>query len=63
MKLENNPALDVNGISIPDIFHSLIIGPTQFQATIADAIIDELIRGGVPDAKTKILFSDIPLRV
>ncbi|MDE2492268.1 MAG: DUF2971 domain-containing protein [Alphaproteobacteria bacterium] len=63
IKLENKPTEDIIGISLPDIVDHIIIGPTQFPGPIYAALVHELEKAGVPDARNKVGFSFIPLRV
>jgi hypothetical protein len=53
---------DVAPLDFSQIFDSLIIGPTQYPASVKDAFVEELERAGVAEASNKVRISDIPLR-
>lgn len=53
---------DVAALDFPEIFDSMIIGPTQYPRSLYDAFVEELEKAGVRDAANKIRISGIPLR-
>lgn len=53
----------LTGISPDALIKRVIIGPSQMQATVREAIVDALTQAGVSEADKKVLCSDIPLRV
>jgi hypothetical protein len=60
--LQTLPGYD---ISIPAILDRVIVGPARlgFQEAVAESLIHELTLAGVPDAGSKVFFSNIPLRM
>ena len=60
--LENIPEEGLVGLTIPEILDHIIIGPTAYPGAIADAFCRLLEVAGVPDPKSKIFTSDIPIR-
>jgi hypothetical protein len=44
------------------LFDRLIIGPSQYPAPMLGAFIAELTKAGVPDARTSVVVSGIPIR-
>ncbi len=60
--LQDQAASGMTGISIPDLFEHVLIGPTQFPIPVWDAIVIELQKAGVVDAESKVSYSNIPLR-
>lgn len=60
--LKNIPEVGISGISLPEIFDSLIIGPTVYPDPIANAFIRALTDAGVQDAGKRVVISRIPLR-
>jgi hypothetical protein len=55
-----DPILD--DLDISKIFDRLIIGPSPYPVTMADAFVDALSKAGVADAGKKIFISNIPIR-
>jgi len=62
IKLENAPSEGLIGLSLPELLDRIIIGPCEFPAVIFRAFLQLLKEMEVPDAKKKIIISDIPLR-
>lgn len=60
--LLNIPEEGFLNAEIPELIDRIIIGPTQFPTTIAEAIEAQLVEAGVSDAGKRIVISDIPLR-
>ena len=60
--LQNIPEEGFFGAEISELIDRIIIGPTQFPTTIAEAIEAQLVEAGVSDAGDRIVVSDIPLR-
>ncbi len=52
----------LEGLAIPSLIDSILIGPSQYQVVIGNALADELLRAGMQDAHQKIKYSPIPLR-
>jgi hypothetical protein len=52
----------VASLDFAQIFDRLIIGPTQYPASVADVFIETLSAAGVQDAANKIQISWIPIR-
>lgn len=52
----------IDGIEIPSLIDRVIIGPSQYPIPLVSTFVDALSRVGVPQAKTKVILSDIPLR-
>ncbi len=50
-------------ISPAAILDRIIIGPTNFPGALLEAFHHELEAAGIPDAKQKVVLSDIPLRL
>ncbi len=61
------PLRDISGeiesMTIPDLVHRVIIGPTAYPLAVYEAIVDELSAAGVANARDKVVASRIPLRV
>jgi hypothetical protein len=51
------------GLHLPDILDHLIIGPSPYPWVLYRAFVEILEVAGVPDARDKVLVSDIPIRV
>jgi hypothetical protein len=60
--LEDRPDVGMVGISIPSFLERVIIGPTQYPLAVFEAIVHELELKHVPNAREKVVFSNIPLR-
>lgn len=50
-------------LEIGSILDRVIVGPSEFPSAIIEALQIELENAGVADARSKVVFSDIPLRV
>ena len=53
---------DGDGFSVNEILDHIIIGPTQYAIPIYQALVEELEKLNVEDAKGKVIFSNIPYR-
>lgn len=53
---------DGDGFSVNEILDRIIIGPTQYAIPIYQALVEELEKLNVENAKGKVIFSDIPYR-
>lgn len=64
LPLMNKPDQGIRGVSVPELFHSVKIGPTQPQHAdvIWQALVTALEAAGVSDASKKVSYSEIPLR-
>jgi hypothetical protein len=60
--LDDNPAENVTGISIPALVDRIIVGPSGYQIPIMQAFVQALTDAGVPDAANRVGASGIPLR-
>jgi hypothetical protein len=62
--LENRPSDNIGGITIPELVHRIIIGPSPFPFTIRDAFVAVLQEAGMSDAeaRSRVVASGIPLR-
>lgn len=60
--LEERPDIGMMGISIPNFLERVIIGPTQYPLAVYEAIVHELEAKHVPNAREKVVFSNIPIR-
>ncbi len=60
--LENKPGLNMPEIELDHLLHRVIIGPTQYPYTVAEAYDEALTRVGVKNAGDRIKISNIPLR-
>jgi hypothetical protein len=49
-------------MDIYEMLDHIIVGPSQYQLAIAQALTAKLERLGVADAGRKIVLSDIPIR-
>lgn len=63
LTLENPASLPDAGISVPELLDRIIVGPAEFPDGIAEGLVAVLRKLGVPDAASKVVVSDIPLRV
>ena len=63
LRLENNPNNGLHGADIPSLLDRVIIGPTEFSYVSYNAFVAELEGLGVADAASKVVVSDIPLRL
>jgi len=62
LPLEENIESEITGISIPQLLDKVIIGPSAYPITIAEAFFSALTRAKVDEPGTKITISNIPLR-
>jgi hypothetical protein len=62
LPLENKPGLNMPQVDLDRLVHRVIIGPTQYPYTVAEAYDEALTRAGVKDAGQRIKISHIPLR-
>jgi hypothetical protein len=60
--LQNVPNEGFVGAEIPEILDHVIVGPTEYPAVVREALVDLLGEAGVPDAASKVVISDIPIR-
>lgn len=60
--LKDVPEENLVGIEIPQFIDRVIIGPTQYPTAIREAFISMLSAAGMPEAHTRVVVSDIPLR-
>lgn len=61
--LRNNIEQGITGVSLPQLLHSVKIGPTRHADVIWQALVTALEKAGVPDAAKKVVYTNIPLRV
>ena len=59
---KNKPESQINGVSFPELFDSIIITESAYNSTIIGALKDELLLAGVDDVDSKIRVSSIPYR-
>lgn len=60
--LRNNPEQGINGVSLPELLHSVKIGPTQHRDVIWQALVNAMQEVGIADAAEKVTYSQIPLK-
>jgi hypothetical protein len=60
--LKDSPADDVVGVEIPTLVDRVIIGPTAYAVTMAQAFVVALHNAGVVDPALRVVVSGIPLR-
>jgi hypothetical protein len=60
--LEENPDQGVVGAGLPALVERIIIGPSVYPVPMRMAFADALEKAGVPDAATKVVASNIPIR-
>jgi len=63
LRLANEPENGLHGADIPSLLDRIIIGPTAFPYVSYNAFAEVLEELGVADAASKVVLSDIPLRV
>ncbi|CAN7171172.1 DUF2971 domain-containing protein [Rhizobium leguminosarum] len=51
------------GMTIPELVRQVIIGPTNYPFVVAEAVEAAMVAAGIPDARSKIRISEIPLRM
>jgi len=52
----------ITGGELPDLIERIIIGPTQYPATMYRAFVDLLTQAGIASPENKVIVSQIPLR-
>lgn len=60
--LEDNPAEDVVGVSIPQLIDRIIIGPSEYPFPMYQAFAAGLEDAGVKNPGSRVIISGIPLR-
>lgn len=63
LRLANEPKKGLHSADIPSLLDRIIIGPTNFPYVSYKAFVAVLESLGVSDAASKVIASDIPLRV
>ncbi|WP_299947296.1 DUF2971 domain-containing protein [uncultured Ruegeria sp.] len=63
LRLANDPENGLHGADIPSLLDRVIVGPTEFPYVSHGAFVEVLEGLGVPEAHSKVILSDIPLRV
>ena len=63
LRLTNEPEKGLHGADIPSLLDRIIIGPTEFPYISYKAFVSVLEGLGVTDADSKVVISDIPLRL
>jgi hypothetical protein len=62
LRLENRPEENIQGISFAELFDRVIVGPTENEISIYDALVRTLADAGIPDPERKVVLSRVPLR-
>ena len=62
LPLKNIPEEGLTGITIPELVHKIIVGPTQYGPAVASALMHLLNDAGVAEPNKRILVSNVPLR-
>ncbi len=62
LPLRNDPDRGLHGAAVPDILDRVIIGPSRYPQVVYDAFVRLLLEAKVPDAQSRVVVSDIPLR-
>ena len=62
LALGDKPEKGLHGASIPSLLDRIIVGPTEYPVTTAQAFQITLDEAGVSDSGRKVIVSDIPLR-
>ena len=62
LALRDDPEKGLHGASIPSLLDRIIVGPTEYPVTTAQAFMITLDEAGVQDPGKKVIVSDIPLR-
>jgi hypothetical protein len=60
--LDESVSSTLSDLEFSRIFDRLIIGPSSYPCVIKEALVDELVKAGVHDAKERVWQSGIPLR-
>ena len=63
LQLGDYPEHGLVNADIPSLLDHIIIGPTKFPSVIYSAFVAELESMGIQNAVTKVVVSDIPLRL
>lgn len=63
LPLRHLPEKGLFGADIPSLLDHIIVGPMENQQICGSALVDLLTAAGVENARKKVVFSDIPLRV
>jgi len=63
LRLAHEPGIGLHGADIPSLLDRILIGPTEFPYVSYNAFISVLEGLGVADAASKVVISDIPLRL
>ncbi|OWU84458.1 hypothetical protein ATO6_12240 [Oceanicola sp. 22II-s10i] len=63
LRLANEPEHGLFGADIPSLLDRIIVGPTEYPYMSYKAFADVLEAAGVENAASKVILSDIPLRV
>ena len=63
LRLADEPDKGFDGVDIPPLLERIIIGPSEFPNVTFRAFVDLLSGGGVEDAASKVVLSDLPVRV
>ena len=63
LRLTEGMEKGADGTDIPPLLDRIIIGPSEFPHVISKAFVDVLSSVGVEDAESKVVLSDLPLRV
>jgi len=62
LKLKDMTTEGLPGLALPDLLERVIVGPCKHPDVIADSLCELMINAGIPDASSRIVISDIPLR-
>ena len=62
INLKNEPDQGLVGLALPELLDRIVIGPCEFPRVISRAMRELLASVGIPNAESKIVVSDIPLR-
>lgn len=63
LRLADEPEIGLHGADIPSLLDRIIVGPTEFPYMSYKAFVSVLDGLGVEDADSKVVISDIPLRI
>ncbi len=63
LRLANEREVGLFGADIPSLLDRLIIGPTEFPYVSSVAFANALAEAGVDEPESKVVVSDIPLRI
>jgi hypothetical protein len=62
LPIQGPPPADLAGLDIPHMLDRIIIGPTQYPWPMYEAFVMALTDAGIPDAGSRLVVSDIPIR-